>query len=385
MIKPLFTRKQVHTNLLYREIGQRPERPFTILALTLETTLGDLVSKLVYYATVKAQFAHARLHVVFRDVRPYSRHIVSLAPAVDRVEAVKGELPGWLRSYFKRDRFWRPLLMDFRKGRKRQFYDMIIPDWMADARSVHALPNVVPLRVPPEKSSELERKLISAGIDRNRWLAVIHWRESSYQWRLNIGGLRDGDPEAFQQLTDHIIDELGGQVVLLGHPEMRSLTSRPGFVNLNSIANSFMLQAFAVSRARFMIAGPSGVAPLGWAFQIPTGLVDATDAQCGWGNMESFMLTQELITPNRGRLRNEELYEAGLLSQGTLRDLTESAAGYSVKKCTGKELSAVADRLFACSEDTTGWRSPVQASGSAPPNSIVWPPQTTEEFNFLDV
>ena len=383
--KPLFSKRQVRTELLYRDIGQKPERPFTILGLTLETTLGDLVAKFVYYATVKSQFTHAKLHVHFRDVRPYSRKIALLTPQIDRAETLRGELPGWIRSFLKRDRYWRPLFLDFRKGRKRPFYDMIIPDWMADVRSVHALPNVVPLKVPPESECKHEQALITAGLDRTRWFAVLHWRESNYKWRARVGGVRNSDPDAFSHLIDYVINDLGGQVVLLGHPEMSPVASRSGLVDLRQNPGGFMLQAYAVSKARFMVAGPSGVAPMGFGFQIPTAIVDATDAQCGWGDMERFVLTQELSTPNRGLLRNTELFDAGLLSQGTLRKLTQDSSEYSIRKCTGSELAAVADRLFSSSCDTTAWRSPVTAKEVTPPNSIVWPPQTREEMSFFDV
>lgn len=380
-----FTKAQVNSDLLYRDIGRKPERPFVILAQTLETTLGDLISKVVFYATVKNQFEHANLHVHFRDVRPYSRKVMALAPNLDKIETLKGELPGWLRSRQKRDRFWRPLMVDFRKGSKRKFYDFVINDWMADVRSVHALPNIVPLRVPPELEPRLERRLIEQGLDRNRWFVAIHCREENYQWRRNISGLRNSDLEAFAFLVDYIIDGLGGQVVRLGHPEMQEFPERPGYVDLSRMRNSFMLQAFAVSRARFVIAGPSGAMTLGCGFQVPICTVDATDGQSGWGDMERIVLTQELLTPDRGALRNRELMDAGLLSRRPLANLINGREGYALRKCTGRELACVADHLHACTGDTAGWRAPRQMPDAPRPNGLMWPPRTREDITFLDV
>ncbi len=380
-----FTRGQVSSDLLYRDIGRVPERPFSILAQTLETTLGDLISKVVFYATVKNQFDHAKLHVYFRDVRPYSRKVMSLAPNIDKVRVIKGEMPAWLRSCFKRDRFWRPLFVDARKGSKRHFYDFVINDWMADARSVHGLPDIVPLRVPPELEHRLAHRLIELGLERNRWFAAIHYRDSNYRWRANLGGIRDSDPEAFNTLADHIIDELGGQVVRLGHPEMHPLPQRRGVVDLSRLPNSFMLQAFAASRARFMIAGPSGASALACGFQVPLGLVDATDAQAGWGDMERLILTHELTTPDGGRLRNKELLETGLLSRRPLENLTNRLKGYTIRKCTGSELAAVASHLSANNEDVAAWRPAREAPGTRRPNAIVWPPQTRNDIRFFDV
>jgi putative glycosyltransferase (TIGR04372 family) len=385
MAGPLFTRDHVATDLLYRDIGRIPERPFTILAHTLETTLGDLLSAVVFFATVKNQFEHARLHVCFRDVRPYSREILSLAPDIDRAEAIKGELPSWIRSLLGRDRFWRPLTVDARKGRKRQFYDFVINDWMADARNLHGLPGVVPLRIPRELKARLEHRLIERGLDQSKWFAVVHHRASSYRWRANIGGLRDSDPDAFAELTDFIIDDLGGQVVRLGHPEMGPLPERPGLVDLAPLENSFMLQACAVSRARFMVAGPSGAAALGCGFQIPVGIVDATDAQGGWGDMERVILTHEVHTPDGRRLRNRALLEAGLLSRAPLGRLLRANEGYVVRKCTGAELAKVAAHLHAGSDGVSAWRAPQIAASRVAPNALTWPPQTVEHLPFLDL
>jgi putative glycosyltransferase (TIGR04372 family) len=380
-----FTRAQVHSDLLYRDIGRKPERPFTILAQTLETTLGDLISKAVFFATLKNQFDHARLRVCFRDVRPYSRKVMSLAPNFDTLDTFKGELPAWLRSRLKRDRFWRPLLVDARKGAKRNFYDLVLNDWMADSRSVHGLPNVVPLRVPPELEPRLEHRLIERGLDRSRWFAVIHYRDSGYQWRANVGGLRDSNPEAFNHLIDHVVDELGGQVVRLGHPQMQKFPERPGYVDLSRLENSFMLQAFAVSRARYFVAGPSGVAAVGWGFQVPGAVVDASDAQGGWGDMERYVLTHEVETPDRGALRNRALLDAGLLSRRPLARLIKEREGYAVRKCTGSELASVADHLHACTGDVADWRPPRQMPDAPRPNVVAWPPQTREDLTFLDI
>lgn len=392
MTGPLFVRDHVAADLLYRDIGRVPERPFTILAHTLETTLGDLLSAVVFFATVKNQFEHARLHVCFRDVRPYSREIMSLAPDIDRSEAIKGELPSWIRSLLGRDKFWRPLAIDARKGRKRQFYDFLINDWMADVRNLHGLPGIVPLRIPREHKARLEHRLIERGLDQSRWFAVVHhrasnyrWRASDYRWRANKGALRDSDPDAFGELVEFIIDDLGGQVVRLGHPEMGALPERPGLVDLAPLENSFMLQACAVSRARFMVAGPSGPTALGWGFQIPIGIVDATDAQGGWGDMERVILTHEVQTPDGRRLRNRALLEAGLLSRAPLSRLLKANEGYVVRKCSGAEVARVAAHLHACTDGVSGWRAPRAAAKRVAPNALTWPPQTVEHLPFLDL
>ena len=94
MQKPLFSKGMVKSDDLYHDIGKRPERPFSLLATTLQTTLGDLIAKGLFFVTLKNQFDFATLHVWYRDVRPYSRQIMSLFPDIDRLDVVRWELPG---------------------------------------------------------------------------------------------------------------------------------------------------------------------------------------------------------------------------------------------------------------------------------------------------
>lgn len=376
----LFTKGMVGSNELYRDIGRHAGRPFVILATTLDMQLGDLLSTIQFFCTVKGQFEHAMLHVCYRDVRPYSRDVVSLAPNIDKAEIIRGELPRWLRSRAKRDSFWRPLFIDLRMGSRRRFYDLILNDWMADSRNLHALPNIVPLRIPPEAEPSLAGRLAGMGVAPDHWFAVIHYREGNYAYRANLSDERNSDPEAFRGLVDHIIDTLGGQVVRIGHPEMRPFPKRDGFVDLSRDPDCFMLQAFAVSAARFTIVGPTGSMALACGFEIPCAIVDATDAQGGWGNAEQLILTKSVTTPKHGLLRNRSLLEAGLLARKELRKLGPTA----VQSCTWEELAVVANHLHGCTSNMSGWRPPKGVAEGPRPNMLEWPPQTRENLNFLD-
>ena len=222
------------------------------------------------------------------------------------------------------------------------------------------------------------------GLSEDNWFAVVHYRASSYL-RKRSGQLRNGDPEAQKQLIDHIIKDMGGQVVLLGHPELEPFPAQPGFVDLSRIPNSFMLQAYATSRSRFFMAGPSGPIIMGWGFQIPTGLVDASDAVGGWGNCEQVILTHEVTTPDGKTMRNAELFKSDLLDYPVLRDKIRAGENYQVRKNSGAELIAVAKHLLDATLDTPVWRDPVPRSDLPKPNHLVWPPQTRENLDFIDV
>ncbi len=377
----LFKKNMIAGNDLYRDIGHDRKRPFVIFATSLQTPLGDLISRIVFFCTVKDQFDHAQLHVCYRNARPYSRDVISLAPNIDKAEIIKGELPAWLLGRKGVERFWRPLFFDFRMGGNHPFYDLVVSDWMADSRNVHALPNPIPLRIPPDREPALKQRMIELGLEENHWFAVIHYRESNYEWRPNISDERNSDPEAFRLVADHIIDDLGGQVVRLGHPGMHPFPERPGLVDLSAEPDGFMLQAYASSRARFLLVGPTGPSALGFGFHVPTAIVDATDAQGGWGDMEQVILTKTVVTEEHGPLRNRDLLDADLLSRRRLRELD----AHDLKACTAEELAAVADHLFAHSKEATGWRGPKALRTDPRPNTLAWPPVCGENLNFIDV
>lgn len=371
---------------MFSDIGKREDRPFMILATFAETSLGDLVSKIAFVNTLKAQFDHCRLIVRYNDFRPYSRDVISLAPNIDHAEPIRGEAPKWLRRFLHDVRLWRPLSGAITRSKRyyEAFYDLVVVDAMANARTVHAFDRSTPLQVPADRHDALTRSLLELGLEADKPFCVVHCRDGSYPLK---GGnpLRNGNPDAFRQAIDHIIDTLGCQVVQLGHPEMAPFPARQGFVDLSRSMDAFMLQAFAVSRARFMLASASGPAVLGWSFNVPTAIVDCLEAHTGWGTAEKVFLTQEVTTPEGHSLRNDALSQAGLLDIRALARTMRSQPGYTVRTNSGDELCAVADHLDAGSSDTPGWRpEPVVPDGPRP-NSIVWPPQTRWDVKFLDV
>ncbi len=386
MAQRFFKKQDISSNALYRDIGRSAARPFIIKAMLKETSLGDLLSQVACLASIKRQFDHAELHIRYRDIRPYSREVLTLAPEVDTAVGIRGHLPVWLRLGLPDTRLWHPMAraLDGNKGSWASFCDLCVSDWMVNPRWLHAMPNVAPLRIPADRIDALTAELVEAGLDPDRWFAVMHFRASSYLSKRS-GQLRNSEPEAFLALRDHIIDRLGGQVVQLGHPELEAFPPRRDFVDLSRRRDIFMLQAFASSRARFMIAGPSGPLGFGWGFHVPTGLVDASDAVGGWGPAEQVILTHEVTTPQGRTMRNMELFRSGLLDYPVLRDKIRAGEDYLVRKNSAAQLAAVADHLHAATMGLEGWRPPAPSYDGPRPNHFIWPPQTSENLNFIDV
>lgn len=381
-----FHKASISDNILCRNVGHSPERPFVIKAALQETSLGDLVAKLVCLITIKQQFDHAELHLRYRDVRPYSKEAVALCPQIDHVEAIKGELPAWARLWLPDLRLWIPLAraIDGRKGSWASFCDFYPTDWMLNPRWLHAIASPAKLKIPQDKEKTLSAQLIEMGLEPKRWFAVLHYRASSYLGKRS-GLLRNGDPKANLALVDHIIKELGGQVVMLGHPELEPFPARDSFIDLSRLKNSFLLQAFATSRARFMVAGPSGPINLGWGFQIPTALVDTVDGDGGWGPEAQLVLTKKITTPQGKIVQNLEADKAGLLDYRLLRDKIRAGEGYAVTPNSFEELRAVADHLHSKSSNVNAWRSPTSETEGPKPNQFVWPPQTNDNLHYFDI
>ncbi|MFZ5790010.1 MAG: TIGR04372 family glycosyltransferase [Pseudomonadota bacterium] len=382
---PYFDPKSVPLNARYRDIGRSAERPFMIFATLLVLELGDLVSKVVFLSTLKEQFDHARLIVRYRALRSYSAEVVALSPNIDHATPLPGERPKWLGRRLPDMRPWLPLGRGTlgREGKREAFYDLVVTESMMPVQSVHTFERPAILRIPPEREDGLRRRLIGLGLDPGRWYATLHYRAGNYEPTRNRSPIRNSDPESYRQLADFIIDGLGGQVVQLGHPEMRAFPPRPGFVDLSRLENSFLLQAYAVSHSRFLVAGPSGPVALGWGFQVPTAVVDATDGHGGWGDAEQVILTHEVTTPDDRVLMNRALLEAGLLDKDLLARKIQAGENYRVRKNSAQELAAAARFLFERTTDTEGWRPALRRPSAARPNRFVWPPQTHDNLRFL--
>jgi putative glycosyltransferase (TIGR04372 family) len=377
---PLFTKSALLPSVGMHDIG-KAERPFQILGLVETLAFGDLISNVVFLSTLANQFDHARLHVKFRDARPYSRYVFSLTPSIDVAEPIPDKWPTWMGTFSRHFRSKpRPFVaVSSQKGKRAVIYDMIISSYMTQGQAVHALPNIAPLRLPATGVDKLRAHLIGKGLDPAQWFAAIHYRESTYAYR-HEGSERNSDPTAFDALVDHII-ALGGQVVRLGHIGMAPFRPRPGFIDL--VSEPIMVQAAAASYARFMVVGPSGCIALAMGFQTPVTLVDAIDTFGMWGPSDA--LSHVVKTPSCQTLRNGSLRDAGLLDSHILAERMREQPGYKIRKANAEELRTVAQKLFARTTDCVGWRTPANIVGGPKPNCFPWPLKPTNRIDWVDI
>lgn len=371
----LFKISDMLAGVMLTDAGIRQERPFQILGLLETLAFGDLILNVIFLSTLADQFDHARLHVKFRDVRPYAKDIISLSPWIDVAEPYTDA-----RRWFGLVQKAHPhMMIGTQKGRNRPVYDMIVTLHMAQRELVHSLPNPVRLSLPKPRAGDLRNRLIELGISPERWLAVLHYRESTYKYRKE-GGHRDSDAKAFDRLVDDII-ALGGQAVRLGHVGMTPFRVRPGFIDITG--ESSLVQAAATSFSRFMIAGPSGACALALAFHVPATIVDAVDTLGTWGPID--VLTHAVTMPDGQQLRNQSLKDSGLLNSDTLAAKIEQDPRVTVSKATDDDLRIVAQRLFNRTTDCVVWRSHKAQAGPNRRNVIEWPLRRTDTMTWVDI
>lgn len=356
-----------HSALLYP--GSHSKRPFRIVALCLDRALGDFAVSLCFAASVKQLFEHASLAVYFHDDRKYKATLLKACHQIDTVIPFDGENPLPVESF---DTAFGRLEAPYPDWYANNFHfaDLILTPTMMVDRYLYSFEQPARLQIPPEEIAKLESRLIDAGVKRDRWFSVIHYREPNYGAR-SADPLRDTDPLVVQGVTHDLIDELGGQVVRVGHPAMTPFTARDGFIDLAPAGdNDFMLQLFAMSRARFMIAGASGPHDCSAALGTPTGVFAGTSYYLVW-NPQDAQLHSHIFTPQGHRIAQELTLQRGMHPKVVLEEYLRR--GYRLKNSTQAEISEMANHLLKQTMDTPGWRTHWYEKPFTKPNFFRWP------------
>jgi len=370
-------------------IGETPERPFKLFAFVNANSFGDFANALHVVLQYAARFEHSLTRLAFVDNRLYKRDLLQLYP-----------LPREFMVFPKPEDLKRVDLTFFEPNHKRLYknkpvyrpatdivadphwYDIIFP-WIHLQQVLRYERTSVPCVIPSRLQAELHSQLVGLGLDENRWFSCMHYREPTYRWK-NRPNLRDCDPEVYLPVIDHIINRLGGQVVRIGHPEMRDHPPRARFVDLAKVPNSTLLQAYAASRARFSVMGPGGGTCLVRLFHGPLGLTDAATWFDGV-NEHDFLLTHTVITPDGRELRQESLFESGLMNQRALEEAMRRQEGFRIVKNTSEQICQTADFMYEYTSSTPGWRpSPTPPAGPFD-NVFCWPLRGTVGAKFVDL
>ncbi len=350
-----------------RPPGIRRQNPFRIFTLALHRALGDFASMVCHAASVKARFDHAKLAVYFRNDRPYKSDILSVCPDIDEIIEM-------------RDGESLPLdVMDIGFGAPipppNHWYSrgwnsphLLLTPGMTGYQTFGSFERTARFRFSGTEAENQAARLCAAGVDPKSWFAVIHYREPNYNNR-TAQPLRDTDPATFEAVSNWIIDGLGGQVVRIGHPEMARFSPRAGFVDLAALGNAdFKQQMFAISRARFMLAGASGPGICGSCFGTPTAMAN-TQVFYGVWNEQDAVMYNHIVAPDGQRI-SREVAEKQEMYFGPAMDHLR-AQGYRIVLQSPEELKRLAAFMHERTADTSGWRTHWYTEPAGPkPNTL---------------
>jgi putative glycosyltransferase (TIGR04372 family) len=236
-------------------------------------------------------------------------------------------------------------------------------------------------QIPVAQRGALEARLIELGVDPRRWFSCIYYRQGNSDLR-GRASYRDVDDRPFEALARHIIADMGGQVVRIGHSAMRPWDIGEGFVDLSRLEDEFMTQAAAVSLARFMISTSSGPGHLPGVFDVPYAITNTLSIWLVWKSND-LVLPNHLIDPNGARVDLRRLIDSGLFNQDSIRTMVERRA-YRLVENTAGELCALADMLHGATTDCPGWRRSVPPPPPPPPNFFGFPQPYRRKVNIVE-
>ena len=207
------------------------------------------------------------------------------------------------------------------------------------------------LRIPADDVDALATELTEAGVDPARWFTTVHYRQGNSAPNPHLEPLRDVPAGNFHELAKHIIEDLGGQVVRLGHPGMDKLPPQPGYIDLSEA--SIALQLFATSRSRFLVGTDSGMVSFSVAFAVPTGRTNVT-YDIAQENPSDIILLKNMISLDGYAISTAHRFQTGTNGIALFRAPTKG--NIEIFDNSPEQLKFVGDALFDKTRDVEGWR-----------------------------
>lgn len=325
-----------------------------IVAFLGTQALGDYVYYHQEVASVARAFPGSRLLMIFRDDRPYKSFVAQLNPWITDT-LVLPEDPSFClpADWFNGETVGegRPFGEDwYEKGYHAP--DLFLSPSMMSSVLTRCVGEPPRFRIPQNLEQSLQELLTRSGVLPDRWFACLHVRESGYQWRqagTEDMQYRDADPKSYLPMINDIIDNQGGQVVRLGDPSMTPLVDRPGFIDLSHVEGSFPLQAYAVARARYLVATQSGTASLATAFYTPTLMTNALGFTIMNQN-DAILYQGGLELADGERLNAKEFLSI-------IDDFPGIPKGLKHERNSAEELCRAADIMTGRTSDCAEWRN----------------------------
>ncbi len=353
--------------------------PPVIVAFLGVQALGDFVMEHQVLASLVRAHRGSKLAVIYRDDRPYKNLVTLMNPYVAATLKLSND-PGEVAplDWFDGDANapGRPFDAPWYEQGFHNPDVFLTPSMMTIGRCLGKPPG---LRFPPKIAPPLAAALRQKGVDDKRWFACLHMREADYAWRKTGRTPRNVDPGTYLPMIEDVISKQGGQVVRLGDPSMTALPNMDGLIDLSRDEDTFPLQAFALSRARYFMGTDSGPTQLAGALKVPAATTNACAASV-W-NDGDVVLMKKFTLPDGRVLSYDELLDLGIL---TLH--TRYPDGITVVDNAPEDLRAVAAHMFEITSDCPGWRSQAEEDEPLPPSqALVLPLKWRHSTGFADL
>ena len=360
------------------KLGKDPKFPMKILAHISARSFGDFTSSLFFVNSVADCFDHKIVTLLYRDDMAFKSKLVKLA----NIQVLFRVPAGEMLPSFELINANTPMKQPHIKGwyeAKLEEQHLVISETMSAAFNLAMLERFAYLTFPEDLARTCEAQLLELGLSRDTWFCTMHCREPGFDEKPTAINFRDCDPAIFRRGAEHVLGKMGGQVVRLGHAGMMPYPARKGYVDLTVLPDSSLLQAYAISRSRFMFSGPSGPAAVAEAFDVPLALMDMVD-HCLLKERD-VARTINVVMPD-GQVINQQRYADMNLNKLHVMELARQS-GCQIYKNRPAELIALIDRIADVSSDTQGWRIPTPPSTAPRPNSFTFPRPAKHTCTFI--
>jgi putative glycosyltransferase (TIGR04372 family) len=324
-----------------------------IVMLLNSHALGELLIRSLYLAALSRHYPESRVFAVIDPATPDQAMSLLLNPRIDYflvADKVSRE--------FLADLPWTRVPGDWavKRGDIAFPFLFVHPHWtrvggdLLKAVAVHDFdPGTFVWRdmidntlftVPPSVAEDCETQLCVLGLDRERWFMTLHIRQDGY--RAESGSPRSIRSLApYEKLVQHVFAQ-GGQVVRLGDPSMSALDA-PGLIDLSRIPHSFLLQAYACSRSRFLFGGDSGPVALAAGFNTPAVMANIVNLPTWFTAPKNHIIaTKKFRLENGTVVRDEEAAALGMTGETRWYGAMER-----LEELSGDELCTLCDLMLA--------------------------------------
>ncbi|MGB0671426.1 MAG: TIGR04372 family glycosyltransferase [Rhodospirillales bacterium] len=312
--------------------------------------LGNFIIYQLTLAAAARDLGAERVTAVWHDDRPYKALISALNPAItDTIVLGVDHGPALPLDWLESDQA--PDLL-------------LLPERLEIDRIRPPIPG---LRFPSALEAPAAEALRSLGLDPRRWFVAVHLRGTGYALRKGVDPRRSVTVEPYLPALRRI-QEAGGQLLRIGDPSIAPWPADLEAIDLAGIADSIVLQAFAISRARFFLGVDSGPTQLASGLKVPTLSTNAFGVGC-WNNADR-VLFKRFSDRRTGRpLDTEDLFS---IMDAALQVLYR-ADEIAIADNTADDLLHAVEVMLATTGGTTSWRRSWPAEDAPGPEGFTFP------------